>query len=59
MGLFVLELIALVVLFAVDDAVNHRGPVATWSTSFQVVTATAIAVTLVTALQVFARGDLL
>jgi hypothetical protein len=56
MGLLALELVALILLFAADDAVNHRGPVATWNTSFQVITAAAIAVFLATALQAVSRG---
>ena len=50
--LLALELVALIVLFAVDDAVNDRGPVATWSTSLQVIFAAAVAVVLATVLRV-------
>ena len=56
MALLAIELVVLIVLFAADDAVNHRGTVATWSTSFQVIFAAAVAVVLGTLLQVLARA---
>jgi len=52
MGLLALELIALILLFAADDSVNHRGPIATWNTSLQVIFAAAAAVVLATLFQV-------
>ena len=59
LGVLALELIALILLFAADDVVHHRGPVATWSKSAQVIAATAIAVALVTWLQALIQSDLL
>jgi hypothetical protein len=55
-ALLAIELVVLIVLFAADDAVNHRGSVATWSASYQVIFAAAIAVVLATLLQVLARA---
>jgi hypothetical protein len=56
--LLALEFVALVALFTADDAVNHRGPIATWSTSIQVVYAGAIAVFLGTLLRALAQAGL-
>lgn len=58
MALLGIELVVLILLFAADDAVNHRGSVATWSTSFQVIFAAAVAVVLATLLQVLSRAGL-
>ncbi|MEA2493115.1 MAG: hypothetical protein QOJ29_1026 [Thermoleophilaceae bacterium] len=44
MGLLALELVALVMLFAADDAAHHRPPAVTWGTSVRVIAASAAAV---------------
>jgi hypothetical protein len=54
--LLALELVVLIALFAADDAINHRGSIATWSTSFQVIFAAAVAVVLATLLQMLTRA---
>ena len=59
MYLLAAELVLLVALFAVDDVVHQRGPTATWSTSFRVIGAAALAVALVTWLQGSVHGDVL
>jgi hypothetical protein len=58
LGVLALELIALILVFAADDVAQHRGPVATWTKSLQVIAATTLAVALVTWLQA-SRLDLL
>jgi hypothetical protein len=59
LSVLALELIVLILLFAADDAVNHRGPVATWSKSIRVIAAATIAVALVTWLQALQHGGLI
>jgi hypothetical protein len=59
MGLLALELVALIVLFAADDAVRHRPPAATWGTSIRVIAAAAAAVAAATWLQALTHGDIL
>jgi hypothetical protein len=58
MGLLALELVALILLFAADEAVNHRGSTGTWSASYQLLVALSIAVVLATLVQMLARAGL-
>jgi lysylphosphatidylglycerol synthetase-like protein (DUF2156 family) len=58
-GLLALELVALIVLFAVDDGVRRRPPTATWATSIRVIAAAAVAVAAVTWVQALTHGDIL
>ena len=51
MAVLALELVALITLFAVDDVVHDRAPIATWSTSLRVILAAASAVALATWIQ--------
>lgn len=52
------ELIALILLVAVDDTLHERPPAATWATSLQVIGATAIAMAAVAVGQAAASVDL-
>jgi hypothetical protein len=58
MGLLALELVALLVLFAADDAVNDRASAASWSATYEVLVAVSIAMVLATALQLLARAGM-
>jgi hypothetical protein len=53
------ELIAFILLFAVDDAFHDRPPAATWTMSFRVIAAAIVAMAAVALGQAAAGADLL